>query len=126
MDAARLIIFIVALQLLLRKAAVKEQHQHQNIRLLDHIIPVDAVVGPVIIQREIRHRNRVNIYMRQVKKALMLFIEHPVGIVGYVHPIRHLLPGSALTFLISRLLGSAPVSLRRFPLQSFQTLQCVA
>ena len=52
-----------------------EEHEHEDVRLFDHVVPVDAIVGPVRIEGEIGHGDRVDVDVGKVEEPLMLLEE---------------------------------------------------
>jgi hypothetical protein len=69
-----------------------QQHEHQHIRLLDHVIAIDSVIGPVMIEREIFDRDRIDINVRQVEESFVLLIEFCFGVIRNEHLFRHVTP----------------------------------
>ena len=75
MDATRLIEFVIGLDRLFIEILGMQEKEHQDIRLLDHVVTVDPIIRPMRIKREVGHRDRVNIDMREIVIALVLFKE---------------------------------------------------
>ncbi len=84
-DAARLIVFIVGFFDLFGEIARIEEQEHQDIRLLDHVVPEDAVISPMAIEREIADWDLVDVDMGQIIEALMLFVKLGLGVIKDAH-----------------------------------------
>lgn len=77
---------------------VVQKQEHEHVRLLDHVIPVNAVIRPVMVQRKLLHRNGADVQVRQVKKAVMLFVDAGFFVFRNPHPVRHAPPLCQLLF----------------------------
>ncbi|MNC52260.1 hypothetical protein D3C75_1015970 [compost metagenome] len=88
MNTARLIIFVIGTLGFLGELSAIKEHEHQYVRLLNHVIAVQAVIRPIRIQRKFRHRDRMNINMRHIKKSVMLFINAAILIYRNPHMLR--------------------------------------
>ena len=95
--------------------------EHQYIRLLDHIRPVDAVVGPVLVQWELTDRDGADVRMGQVEEPVVL-LKQPIRALGQIHMLRNLLPAIQFRFPESRLFPQRPIALRLLRLHPAQHL----
>ena len=67
-----------------RKRLIIEEQKHQHVGLLDHVVAIDSVVRPMVVQRKIGDGNGMNIDVRQIEKALVLFKDPPTFVEGQI------------------------------------------
>ena len=84
-DTARLIEIIVCFQLLTGEIRTVQQEEHQHIRLFNHIVAVDALIRPVRVQREFLNGDGIDVNMRQMEVAHVLFKQLGLFIIGQIH-----------------------------------------
>ena len=90
-DRPRLVEFVVDALDLPCEGGVVQVQEHQHIRLLDHVAAVDAVVGPVAVQREFTDRDGADVRVGQIEVAIVL-LDQACLILREVHVFRNVLP----------------------------------
>ena len=102
MDAARVVVVIVHAFLPGAEGPVAEEHEHQHIRLLDHIRAEDPVVRPMRVERELRGGDRIHFDVREVEVAVMLLVEACHRIIRNDHARGDITPGGQLPLRASQ------------------------
>ncbi|MNV30774.1 hypothetical protein D3C71_1220550 [compost metagenome] len=101
MYASRFVILIIGLLFFQRELLIIQEHEHENIRLFDHIVAIQTVIGPVRVQGKVCNRDAVNIDMRHIEESVMLFIDPTILILRDAHMFGQMPP--LFTFFLFKL-----------------------